>query len=230
MKTRARLLIAIAIAVVVNILFFAFFIQPRRSDLSAARAQADAAAQQTQSLRAQLAQLRSLQKDAPKLQSQLADFGQLVPESDEVGHFIFQVQHAADQAGIGFLSIEPEIPKAPPEGASLAEVRVTIGASGGYFALQDFVRRLYALERAVRIDNLTMTTSGTGSSGSTGAVPSPGASPAPTTSQQVTISLSMAARIFFALPSGASTGSTAPAAPAPAPATSAPAASPSAGG
>jgi Tfp pilus assembly protein PilO len=228
MRARARLLAAIAIAVVVNILFFAFFIQPRRSNLSAARAQADAAQLQTQQLRAQLAQLRSLQQQAPKLQSELADFQQLVPDNNEVPHFIFQVQHAADQAGVTFLSIEPETPKAPPEGASLAEVRVSIGANGGYFALQDFIRRLYALQRAVRIDNLAMTAGAAAASGSSTASPAPGASPA-TTSSQVDIALSMSVRIFFALPSGASVGGTAPAPVAPAPAAS-PAASPSAGG
>ncbi|MEA2476222.1 MAG: hypothetical protein QOC87_421 [Actinomycetota bacterium] len=231
MRAHARLLIAIAIAVVVNILFFALFIQPRRSNLSGARAQADAAQLQTQQLRAELAQLRSLQQQAPKLQSELADFQQLVPDNNEVPHFIFQVQHAADQAGVSFLSIEPETPKAPPEGASLAEVRVSIGANGGYFALQDFIRRLYALQRAVRIDNLAMTAGAAPASGSTGASPAPGASPG-TTSTQVDIALSMSVRIFFALPSGASAGSTTSVVPAPvAPSTEAsPAASPSAGG
>lgn len=229
MRTRARLFIAIAIAVVVNILFFAFFIQPRRSNLSAARAQAEQAQLQTQQLRAQLAQLRSLQQQAPKLQSELADFQQLVPDNNEVPHFIFQVQHAADQAGVGFLAIEPETPKAPPEGAQLAEVRISIGASGGYFALQDFVRRLYTLERAVRIDNLTMTTTNGASSDSSGASPAPGASPGTTStsSNQVVIALTMDARIFFAPTSGAATGGAAPA-PAPAPVQSAPEASPSA--
>lgn len=229
MRGRTRLLVAIAIAVVVNILFLLFFIQPRRSNLSDARAQADAAAQQTQALRAQLAQLRSLQQQAPKLQSQLADFQQLVPDNNEVPHFIFQVQHAADQSGVGFLSIEPETPKAPPEGASLAEVRVTIGAAGGYFALQDFIRRLYALQRAVRIDNVSMTTGGSASLGSSqSGAPAPGASPG-TSSGETQISLSMDARIFFALPSGGSAGTGAPAAPAPAQTTPAVPASPTPG-
>ncbi|MDQ3878703.1 MAG: type 4a pilus biogenesis protein PilO [Actinomycetota bacterium] len=234
MRNRTRLLVAIAIAVVVNILFLLFFVQPRRSDLSAARAQADTAEQQTQQLRATLAQLRSLQQQAPKLQSQLADFQQLVPDNNEVPHFIFQVQHAADQAGVSFLAIEPEIPKAPPEGAQLAEVRISIGADGGYFALQDFIRRLYALQRATRIDTLTLSTEG-GTSGSSNPSPAPSGSPgttSPSTSaSEIDIKLSMDVRIFFALPSGATGGATAPIQPAPVQPSTAPAgaASPSPG-
>ena len=56
-----------------------------------------------------------------------------------------------------------------------------LGSSGGYFSLQDFIRRLYELDRAVRIDNLTMAGTQTETAG-------------------VEITLDLTARIFFELP------------------------------
>jgi hypothetical protein len=88
--------------------------------------------------------------------------------------------------------IQPELPRQPPEGAPLAQVRAQIGASGGYFAIQDFLRRLYDLDRAVRIDNITL--AGTED-------PEAGAG--------TEINLTMATRVFFELP-GAGGAATAP--------------------
>ena len=98
-------------------------------------------------------------------------------------NFIFLVQEAADEAGVDFVNITPELPKTPPEGAPVAEVRATIGAGGGYFSVQDFLRRLYDLDRALRVDSVTMA----GEEEETGAT---------------TLTLDMVSRIFFEPPGG----------------------------
>jgi hypothetical protein len=73
-----------------------------------------------------------------------------------LANFIFQVQDSSNSAGLDFVQITPELPKAPAEGADLAQVRATIVAKGGYFALQDFLRRLYGLDRALRVDTVAV--------------------------------------------------------------------------
>jgi hypothetical protein len=60
-----------------------------------------------------------------------------------------------------------------------------IGAEGGYFALQDFLRRLYDLDRALRVDNLSVVA---GTEEVTGTAQPP--------------ALLATARIFFELPAG----------------------------
>ena len=206
MSGRTRMIIAVALMILVLLLFFVFFIRPRQGKVADLNQQVEAENQRTVQLNAELQRLKSLQANAPRLQARLQKVRDLVPQSNQVPNFIFQVQEAADSSGVSFVSIAPELPKAPPEGASLAEVRLTIDAGGGYFALQDFIRRLYSLDRAVRIDTLTLTSNVAGAgTASTSSSSEAGAAP-PSTNGEITSS--MTARIFYELPAGASTSST----------------------
>lgn len=211
MNPRTRLILTIVGSVLVVLLAYFLLIRPRQSEL--ADVKAEVAAEETERLRLQadLDRLRALQADEPQLRAELERIRALVPAEHEVPNFIFQVNQAANASGVEFVQITPELPKAPPEGAALAEVRITIGGNGGYFAIQDFVRRLYDLDRAVRIDILTIGTDEA----------EPGAI------------LTLTARIFFEVPPGvaeiAPTSPTTPTtAPVPAPGATEPAPSPAA--
>lgn len=203
MRGRSRMIIAIAAGVIVCLLFYVLAIRPRQSELSDVEAQVGTETAKTQTLQAQLAQLEDLQRQAPKLQADLANIRELVPEDDQVPNFIFQVQESANAAGVDFVEITTELPRTPPESQALAQVRVTLGAEGGYFAVQDFIRRLYDLDRALRIDGLSM---------------------AQITPDEATVTFTATARVFYELPSGVppiSTGTAPPVDPAaPAPTTS----------
>jgi Tfp pilus assembly protein PilO len=150
------MILAVAGVGVVLVAFFFLFIRPRQGELGRVRAEVEQEEARTVSLRSELRRLEALQENAPELEAELARFRELVPSSHEVANFIFLVQDAADAAGVDFVQITPELPGPPPEGAPVAEVRATIGAGGGYFSVQDFMRRLYDLDRALRIDNLNM--------------------------------------------------------------------------
>jgi Tfp pilus assembly protein PilO len=199
MSTRARFILAIAAVVVLCAAFFFLFVRTRMTELNTVRDEIVAEEARTLQLQSELARLQDLQERAPELEAELAEIRQLVPQNHEVANFLFQVEEASNAAGVDFLDITPELPKAPPEGAPLAEVRLSILADGGYFALQDFVRRLYALDRAVRIDVFALTGSEADAA-------------APTTgdTQGFSINMSITARMFFELPAGAATGTAAP--------------------
>lgn len=202
MNPRSRMILAIIGVIVVLAAFFFLFIRPRQGELKEVRADIESEEARTVELEAELARLEDLQANAPELQAELAKIRGYVPSDDQVPNFIFLVQDAANASGVDFVQISPELPKPPPEGAALAEVRSQIGAGGGYFALQDFVRRLHALDRAVRFDNLAF------------------AAEEDETTGDVTITMTGTARIFFE-PAGAggATSGTADA-PSPAPTTS----------
>ena len=191
MRGRGRLILAILGVLVVLALVFFFVVNPRRNELNDLRVQVEQEEQRTQQLQTELARLRALEANAPELEAELALIRGFVPIRPEVPNFIFQVQEAANRAGLDFVQITPELPKQPPEGAALAEVRMTIGAKGGYFAVQDFIRRLYNLDRALRYDNFTLAFE----SGELGLI---------------RLNLTGNARIFFELPepAGATTGTT----------------------
>ena len=190
MSVRVRMILTAVASMLVLVAFFFLFIKPRQNELGKVRDEVEQEEARTVSLRSELRRLQALQANAPELEAELARFRELVPRNHEVPNFIFLVQEAADEAGVDFVNIIPELPKAPPEGAPVAEVRATIGAGGGYFSVQDFLRRLYGLDRALRVDSVTMS----GREEETG---------------ETTITLDMISRVFFEPPggiSGAATG------------------------
>lgn len=193
MNARARMILAIVGVVIICLLFFFVFVRARQGELGQIRTEIQAEVDRSVELTAQVNRLKDLQRRAPELQAELARIEELVPPEHEVPHFMFLVQDSATEAGVEFLTISPELPAPPPEGAPLAQVRLGIQAEGGYFALQDFIRRLYALDRAVRIDTVTL---GGGDEGE-------GAGGGP-------ITLDISVRIFLELPAAAPGTETAP--------------------
>jgi Tfp pilus assembly protein PilO len=205
------MILAVVLSLVVSGAFYFFFVKSRQSELSEVKANVETARSETVSLNAELSRLKGLQENAPKLEARLNEFREAVPQDDQVANLIFQVQDAANKSGINFVQVDPDVASPPLEGAQVAQVKVVIGAKGGYFSLQDFVRRLYGLDRALRIDQMDMVANEQGDS---------------STSVTDLISMTTTARIFFEMPAGGvqaapGTVPTAPAAPtteAPAPA------------
>jgi Tfp pilus assembly protein PilO len=191
MSQRSRLILAIVGGLLLCVAVYFLLVRSKQGELDTLNESIAAETARTAQLEAELARLRDLQRQAPQLQAELDRFRDLVPGNHETPNLVFQIDEAAKESGIKFVDITPELPKAPPEGAPLAEVRLTLGAEGGYFALQDFVRRLYDLDRALRIDNITM--AGTENPDGT-----------------TTITLTVIARVFFDVPGATGTATTAP--------------------
>jgi len=202
-RGRTRLIVTIAGTLVVLLLTYFFLVSPKRGELGDAREAVAAEEQRTVGLRTELQRLQALEEEAPQLRADLAELEELVPKRHDIPNFIFLVQEAANSSGVGFVQITPELPKSPPEGAPLAEVRIAISARGGYFAIQDFIRRLYDLDRALRVDILAMSAEQAAAEGGGGG------------QQETTtrIALEITSRIFFELPAGGATGGTAAPAP-----------------
>lgn len=195
MTGRTRMILAAVLALLVVALFYLFAIRPRKSELSDLRAQVEQENNKTVQLTAELKHLSELQANAPRAQAELTRIEQFVPRSNELPDFIFQVNSAAAEANVDFVHVGPQQPKTPPEGAEVAEVPVQLDARGGYFAIQDFIRRLYDLRRAVRIDGIDM------------------AAEADQITGETVLAVKMTARVFFELPESA--GAVVPVTPAP---------------
>lgn len=191
MNQRTRLIVAGVAAILVCLLFFMLIIRPRKSSLAEVNTNIETALNERQSLQLQLTQLEALKDRAPQMTALLDEIRGYVPESNEAANFINQIQVAANMAGVELHQLSNELPKQPLEGALLAEIRVTIRATGGYFSLQDFVRRLYDLDRALRIDTVLL------SRGGTAQEPASGSSD---------IELTATARVFFEIPPGVTPG------------------------
>ena len=203
MSARTRLILAVVATLLVCLLLYFFMIRPRKAELGRVNDEIAEAEQQTTSLRATLGQLKELRDNAPRLQAELAEIRELVPETNNVANFVLQVTDAATASGVGFVQVTPEPPKAPPEGAPLAQVRAVIGAKGGFFAIQDFVRRVNDLDRAVRIDSMVIT----------------GVEDEEEAAERGRTDVTMNVRIFFELPEQQASVNTGAATTAPAPTT-----------
>ena len=179
MRGRAQIILTAVVAVIVLALVYFLLVNPQRSELSEVNAQIAAEEARTGQLRIELQRLQELQANAPELEAELEVIRGFVPVRPELSNFIFQVDDAAKAAGLDFIQITPELPRTPPEGATIAQVRATIGASGGYFALQDFLRRLYNLDRALRTDTMSISVQDEAT---------------------VRLTMTIAARIFYELP------------------------------
>lgn len=201
MKGRRRIVAAAVAAAFVCGLFYMFFIRPRTSEVAEAKDAVVVAQTEQQQLNLELQTLEELKENAPKLNATLERIRGYVPKGDEIPNFIFQVQDAANTAGVGLDTITPELPKPPAQPAPLAEVRITMTANGSFFSLQDFIRRLYTLDRALRIDTLALS-SAAGGEGET--------AESGTATDGGDLTLTIAARIFFELPEGVAPGATVP--------------------
>lgn len=156
MSGRTRIILTLLGVLLACIALYWFFVKPQRAELARVNEQVEQEEIRTTQLQAELRRLQELQRNAPQLEAELAEMRSFVPPKPDLSNFIFQVQEAANRAGLDFVQITPQLPEAPPEGAALAQVESSIAATGGYFALQDFLRRLYALDRALRADSLTI--------------------------------------------------------------------------
>ena len=191
MRGRSRVVLTAIGVLLACLLMYFFFIKPQRTELANVRAEIEAENAVTIQLNAELTRLRALQANQAELEADLALFRQFVPLRPDLANFIFRVQDAANAAGLDFVEVAPELPEPPPEGAALAQVRSQVAAAGGYFALQDFLRRLYNLDRALRVDNFSLSVVSTDAAG-------------------VRLRMNMSVRMFYELPDPTAVTSTDP--------------------
>lgn len=189
MSGRTRIIVTAVVMFFVCLLMYFFAVRPQRAKLAEVKENIELAETREVQLQAELDRLQELQANAPALQAELNTIRGFVPVRPELSNFIFQVQQAANSAGLDFVEITPALPAPASEGAALAELSASIGARGGYFALQDFLRRLYSLDRALRVDTLDISVESTEPFG-------------------IRLALGMSVRVFHELPEPASTTTT----------------------
>jgi type IV pilus assembly protein PilO len=215
---RARFIILAAGLAAVVLVFFAFPFRSNRSEINDVREQQTQTRQDIDALRARLVRLQELQKKEPELRAELTRFRDALPSDPRLPDFILQVQDAANLAGIDFLSLSPSLPQAfeaagattagqPAQGAAgqLQAITVSVGTTGRFFEIEDFIIRLEELRRAVRINSFTLTPGG----GTTGQAPRGG-------SPLLSVTFQMQMFVLSPAPAPAATAPTAPgASPAP---------------
>lgn len=177
---------------VVGVLVAGWFllVSPQRSHAKDLKAQVTTQQASTNSLEAQVQQLKQQQKDEPAQQRKLMKIATQIPDNPALPALIRTLSSAAHDAGVTLVSLAPAPPAAvtvaapavatPTTGAaatavtsSLAQISLTVQVVGSYFNVESFFRSVEHLDRAMLVTGFTIApgsvSSGTSTNTSTGA-------------------------------------------------------------
>jgi Tfp pilus assembly protein PilO len=232
-----RFVALIALSLVVTIAWYSAAFKPSRAKLGTVRADVERTESEVASLTAKLAELQALKANEKELRKEFAKFKDALPVEPAVSDFILDVQGAADQAGIDFLSISPSLPAAPTTGAvapaapapssapsdgeeaeaaaaaqvpaqpAVQSVAVSLTADGKFFEIESFIAKMEKLERAIRIDDFSLSGGGGDSASDGAAAPAAGGGGSPDVSLSIKLQMFMNRTLAAATTTAPTTGS-----------------------
>jgi Tfp pilus assembly protein PilO len=182
---RGRIVIAaVLVVVVVLVAWNALIYGPAGDDLEEATEARDAAEQELATLDARLERLRDQAENQPERQALKEELSANIPELPQLETFIRSADDIRAQTGVDWISVAPAEPAPGPTGIS--EIRMTIQLEGGFFQVQEYLKRLEDLTRLVVVDAIQIGTGGETDDGS--GIPSLSGAP--------TLTVSLTARMF----------------------------------
>lgn len=154
---RLRALVAVLVAVLITLLWFVLWFSPKRSDLSDAQDQTQAAEAEVLSLRGQLGRLREIEENRVSYESARAELESSVPIVSNLANLLDDLHLLADQTGVDLQSVTPGDPIATLE-LGVTEIGLVLELEADYFELIGFLFGLEDMERLIRVDSLSIGT------------------------------------------------------------------------
>ncbi len=145
---RRELAILVAAAVLVTAAAYVALIRPKVGEVGAAQAAARRAADQGQTLRAEIKALGDVQADGAALKLRAQAARNLFPDGPDLPDLVDALQKVADQSGVDLLSIQPSAPAASAETPLLASIGTVVSVQGGYFQIEDFLARVEGMVKS----------------------------------------------------------------------------------
>jgi Tfp pilus assembly protein PilO len=184
-----------AVAVVgVVALWWVFVFSPKAKDLNDAHDKLDVAKRESQTLAAQLNELRDLQRRGPETEAQLSKLNAAIPKAPSQASFITQLNGVAHDSGITWQSVTMQEPTAGTAGGP-PTTAVQIKLGGGFSQVLAYLAGLEDLNRLVVVDSVTVNTGGDSGGGgvASGTPTSPGGG---VTSHAGDLSVTVNGRVF----------------------------------
>lgn len=153
---RRTLLLAIAAAGALLVVWFVMLWSPQSGKLGDAHDRTAAAAATNEELQLRLARLQAADAEEPELQTDFDRLRGAVPDDPELAQFILDANQAATDSGVDFLSISPGVPQ-QTDPTLPAAISLAITVKGGYYEALDYLEQMSGLERVVVIDTLALT-------------------------------------------------------------------------
>ena len=161
---RQSILLAVLAAILVVALWWLFLYSPGQEQLASVQDEISAAQTEQASLQQRVASLESVRARAPETEAAIARVESIVPLDPALAAALRQIVAAADDAGVTLDALTTARPSsaAEDEALSLFIQDVDITATGSYFQVVDFVRRIEdptITSRALLFDNVTIAVS-----------------------------------------------------------------------
>lgn len=164
---RATIIIAAVACLAVLAGGWFLLVKPVRSDISKTKAQAAQQQTDNNSAQLQLQSMRSIAKNLPAEQAELAVLSQRVPNQVELPSILRSMQALAKASGVALLGITPTTPTPLASAPGIATVGITLNVSGGYAEIEQFDSALEGLQRTFLVSGFSFTGSGTSTSTTT---------------------------------------------------------------
>ncbi|HEX2027496.1 MAG TPA: type II secretion system protein GspM [Nitriliruptorales bacterium] len=140
---RRLALISAGVAVVLVLLFYFLGWRPQSEEIAELDDQREQVEAETERLEARVRELERVQADAPAVEAAIVAADSIVPRDLALPSALRQLQLAADESGATLVTVSVPSRPEPADGApGLASIPLNLQATGGYFQLVDFLRRV----------------------------------------------------------------------------------------
>ncbi len=153
-----RLVVAIICGIVLLLGLF-LIVFPQRNKVSEVESEIESVEVSIQSEQNRLNQLKQYEKDPEQFTRQIEVLKERIPENVELADVIEQIDHAAEEAGLDFVSFTPSIPVAA---GSYYVMTCTAILNGRYFNLVEFFNHIERLPRSVKVVKLDVSAADAG--------------------------------------------------------------------
>lgn len=151
-------MLAIPAVLLVTVLWYVFLVSPKNSKIDDLEQEITTAQDEAQGLRAQKAALEAIKDSELTYRSAIAGLQRSVPAAPELAEFIEAINQIAVETGVDLSSLSPGTPQIT-EGEAFATIPVNMTVSAQFFELLGFFFAVSDMDRVVRIDSLTLSSS-----------------------------------------------------------------------
>ncbi len=151
---RVGLLVTLAVLMVTG-LWWMFLISPKNGDIGDLERELFGAIDTEQRLRVQITGLETIRQAEVEYLAGLGRLDALIPERPLLEEFIEQIYELTTETGVELQTLAPSFPS-PPGESDLREVAVSVQIEGEFFELLGFLFGLNDMERLVRVDAISV--------------------------------------------------------------------------
>lgn len=154
-------LLAVLAVLLVTAAWWMFLISPRNGQITEHQDDLVVAQDTEQRLRVQIRQLQEIRDREVEYLAALGQLEALIPERPLLDEFIEEIFALTNETGVDLQAMSPSLPSATDDGSGLREIVISAQLEGEFFEVLGFLFGLSEMDRLVRVDGITLSSSET---------------------------------------------------------------------